>query len=58
LTTTPAGRVARDPRAISAALELMGMRVGPLRAPLRPLEKEHVDELRRILVDLAVLPSA
>ncbi|WP_437675275.1 dihydrodipicolinate synthase family protein [Sorangium sp. So ce131] len=46
------------PRAISAALELMGTRVGPLRAPLLPLEKERVEELRRILVDLAVLPSA
>ncbi|WP_437578065.1 dihydrodipicolinate synthase family protein [Sorangium sp. So ce887] len=45
------------PRAISAALELMGHRVGPLRAPLQPLEKERVEELRRILVDLAVLPS-
>ncbi|WP_437944690.1 dihydrodipicolinate synthase family protein [Sorangium sp. So ce296] len=46
------------PRAISAALELMGTRVGPLRAPLLPLEKERVEELRRILVDLAVLPAA
>ncbi|WP_437986594.1 dihydrodipicolinate synthase family protein [Sorangium sp. So ce117] len=46
------------PRAISAALELMGTRVGPLRAPLQPLEKARVEELRRILVDLAVLPSA
>ncbi|WP_437999174.1 dihydrodipicolinate synthase family protein [Sorangium sp. So ce185] len=46
------------PRAISAALELMGTRVGPLRAPLQPLEKERVEELRRILVDLAVLPAA
>ncbi len=46
------------PRAISAALELMGTRIGPLRAPLKPLEKERVEELRRILVDLAVLPSA
>ncbi|HTN83643.1 MAG TPA: dihydrodipicolinate synthase family protein [Sorangium sp.] len=46
------------PRAISAALELMGTRVGPLRAPLQPLEKERVEELRRILVELDVLPSA
>ncbi|WP_437665424.1 dihydrodipicolinate synthase family protein [Sorangium sp. So ce1182] len=46
------------PRAISAALELMGTRVGPLRAPLQPLEKERVEELRRILIELAVLPSA
>ncbi|WP_437593461.1 dihydrodipicolinate synthase family protein [Sorangium sp. So ce1000] len=46
------------PRAISAALELMGTRVGPLRAPLQPLERARVEELRRILVDLAVLPSA
>lgn len=46
------------PRAISAALELMGTRVGPLRAPLQPLETERVEELRRILIDLAVLPSA
>lgn len=46
------------PRAISAALELMGTRVGPLRAPLQPLDKARIEELRRILVDLAVLPSA
>ncbi|XXT23849.1 dihydrodipicolinate synthase family protein [Sorangium sp. So ce429] len=46
------------PRAISAALELMGTRVGPLRAPLQPLEKERVEELRRILIDLAVLTAA
>ncbi|WP_438028551.1 dihydrodipicolinate synthase family protein [Sorangium sp. So ce233] len=46
------------PRAISAALELMGHRVGPLRAPLRPLERERVEELRQILVDLAVLTQA
>ncbi|WP_437931144.1 dihydrodipicolinate synthase family protein [Sorangium sp. So ce291] len=46
------------PRAISAALELMGTRVGPLRAPLQPLEKERVEELRRILIELDVLPSA
>ncbi|WP_437537307.1 dihydrodipicolinate synthase family protein [Sorangium sp. So ce726] len=45
------------PRAISAALELMGTRVGPLRAPLQPLDKARVEELRRILVELAVLPS-
>jgi 4-hydroxy-tetrahydrodipicolinate synthase len=43
------------PRAISAALELMGTRVGPLRAPLRPLEPERVTELRQILVDLDVI---
>lgn len=46
------------PRAITAALELMGTRVGPLRAPLQPLDKARIEELRRILVDLAVLPSA
>lgn len=46
------------PRAITAALELTGVRVGPLRAPLRPLEPAQVDELRRILVDLEVLPPA
>lgn len=46
------------PRAISAALELMGTRVGPLRAPLQPLDKARTEELRRILVDLAVLPAA
>lgn len=43
------------PRAISAALELMGVRVGPLRAPLLPLERERVEELQRILRDLDVL---
>ncbi|PCC69203.1 4-hydroxy-tetrahydrodipicolinate synthase [Nannocystis exedens] len=46
------------PRAIAAALELCGTPVGPLRAPLRPLEPERVAELRRILVDLGVLPAA
>ncbi|NNB88458.1 dihydrodipicolinate synthase family protein [Corallococcus exiguus] len=45
------------PRAISAALELMGTPVGPLRAPLQPLGADRVAELRRILVDLAVLPA-
>lgn len=45
------------PRAIAAALELCGTRVGPLRAPLRPLEQERVEELRKILVDLQVLPA-
>ncbi|CAM3092116.1 dihydrodipicolinate synthase family protein [Corallococcus sp. ZKHCc1 1396] len=46
------------PRAISAALELMGTQVGPLRAPLQPLGPERVAELRQILVDLAILPAA
>ncbi|MBZ5708703.1 dihydrodipicolinate synthase family protein [Nannocystis pusilla] len=45
------------PRAISAALELMGTRVGPLRAPLRPLASERVEELRAILVALQVIPG-
>ncbi|MDC0668280.1 dihydrodipicolinate synthase family protein [Nannocystis radixulma] len=45
------------PRAISAALELMGTRVGPLRAPLQPLARERVEELRTILVDLQVIPG-
>ncbi|MCY1060479.1 dihydrodipicolinate synthase family protein [Nannocystis sp. SCPEA4] len=45
------------PRAISAALELMGTRVGPLRAPLQPLARERVEELRTILVDLQVVPG-
>ncbi|MBN8469266.1 dihydrodipicolinate synthase family protein [Corallococcus exiguus] len=45
------------PRAIAAALELMGTPVGPLRAPLQPLGADRVDELRRILADLAVLPA-
>lgn len=44
------------PRAIAAGLELMGVRVGPLRAPLLPLEQPRVEELRRILTNLAVLP--
>ncbi|MDC0714516.1 dihydrodipicolinate synthase family protein [Stigmatella sp. ncwal1] len=43
------------PRAISAGLELTGTRVGPLRAPLLPLEAPQVEELRRILVTLEVL---
>ncbi|MEQ1598676.1 MAG: dihydrodipicolinate synthase family protein [Methylotenera sp.] len=45
------------PRAISAALELQGMTVGPLRAPLQAIPAERVEELRRILVELDVLPS-
>ncbi len=45
------------PRAITAALELMGTAVGPLRAPLRALPPEHVAELRQILVELEVLPA-
>jgi 4-hydroxy-tetrahydrodipicolinate synthase len=45
------------PRAIAAGLELTGVRVGPLRAPLLPLEQPQVEELRRILADLAVLPG-
>jgi len=43
------------PRAIWAGLELTGTRVGPLRAPLLPLEAPQVEELRRILVTLEVL---
>lgn len=43
------------PRAISAGLELTGTQVGPLRAPLLPLEAPQVEELRRILVTLEVL---
>jgi 4-hydroxy-tetrahydrodipicolinate synthase len=46
------------PRAISAALELMGTPVGPLRAPLQPLGPDRVSELRRILTDLEVLTAA
>jgi 4-hydroxy-tetrahydrodipicolinate synthase len=44
------------PRAISAALQLLGTPVGPLRGPLQPLPPERVAELRRILLDLEVLP--
>lgn len=44
------------PRAIAAGLELVGVRAGPLRAPLLPLEQPQVEELRRILTDLAALP--
>ncbi|MFZ6184247.1 dihydrodipicolinate synthase family protein [Nannocystis pusilla] len=46
------------PRALAAALELCGTRVGPLRAPLRPLEPPRVAELRQILVDLDILPAS
>lgn len=46
------------PRAISAALQLMGIRVGPLRAPLQLLDREKEAELRRILVELEVVPRA
>jgi hypothetical protein len=44
-------------RAISAALELQGTTVGPLRSPLQALPAERVEELRRILVRLDVIPS-
>lgn len=44
------------PRAIAAALELVGIPVGPLRAPLLPLPAERVTELRQILVNLEILP--
>ena len=46
------------PRAIHAALELMGKAVGPLRAPLQPLPPDRVAELRRLLVELEVLPAS
>jgi 4-hydroxy-tetrahydrodipicolinate synthase len=46
------------PRAITAALELMGTSVGPLRAPLQALPPERIAELRRILIDLEVIPAA
>jgi 4-hydroxy-tetrahydrodipicolinate synthase len=45
------------PRTISAALELMGTSVGPLRAPLQRLERERVEELKKLLIDLEVLPA-
>lgn len=45
------------PRTIAAALELTGLRVGPLRAPLQPLAPAHVDELREILRALGVLAT-
>ena len=46
------------PRAISAALELQGITVGPLRAPLQALPPERIAELRRILIELDVIPAA
>ncbi len=46
------------PRAISAALELKGITVGPLRAPLQALPPERIAELRQILVELDVIPAA
>jgi 4-hydroxy-tetrahydrodipicolinate synthase len=45
------------PRTIAAALELMGTRVGPLRAPLLPLEPARVEVLRGILQGLQVIPE-
>ena len=45
------------PRAISAALDLMGMPVGPLRAPLQSLTSKEHAVLRHILVDLGKLPG-
>jgi 4-hydroxy-tetrahydrodipicolinate synthase len=43
------------PRTISAALELMGTTVGPLRAPLQRLDRERVAVLKALLLDLEVL---
>jgi 4-hydroxy-tetrahydrodipicolinate synthase len=45
------------PRTIAAALELTGVRVGPLRAPLQPLAPALVAELRTILRELEALPE-
>ncbi len=45
------------PRTISAALELMGTSVGPLRAPLQRLERERIEELKKLLIDLEVLTA-
>jgi 4-hydroxy-tetrahydrodipicolinate synthase len=45
------------PRTISAALELMGTSVGPLRAPLQRLERERIEELKKLLLELEVLKS-
>ncbi|MET0286707.1 MAG: dihydrodipicolinate synthase family protein [Polyangiales bacterium] len=42
------------PRTISAALQLIGTEVGPLRGPLQPLPGEQVAALRRILSELRV----
>jgi len=43
------------PRTIAAGLGLMGIEVGPLRAPLQPLERPQVEEIRTILGELEVL---
>jgi 4-hydroxy-tetrahydrodipicolinate synthase len=45
------------PRTISAALELMGTSVGPLRAPLQRLERERIEELKKLLIELEVLTA-
>jgi 4-hydroxy-tetrahydrodipicolinate synthase len=46
------------PRAITAALELMGTPVVPLRAALQALPPERIAEPRRILAELDVIPAA
>ncbi len=45
------------PRAISASLDLMGMPVGPQRAPLQPLTTNQIATLREILRALGKLPA-
>ena len=43
-----------NPIPLKKALNLMGMQAGPLRAPLTEMEEEHVEALRKAMVDFGI----
>ena len=43
-----------NPIPVKKALNLMGMQAGPLRAPLTEMEEEHVEALRKAMVDFGI----
>lgn len=45
------------PVVIKEALDLIGLRAGPPRRPLRPLSPERREELRRVLEEVGALPA-
>lgn len=44
-----------NPIPVKHALNLMGMEVGPLRRPLSPMEPEHLELLRKAMVNYGIL---
>lgn len=46
-----------NPIPVKAAMNLMGWKVGPLRAPLSEMEPEHVKKLAKAMEDFGILPS-